>query len=136
MTDAIFELPAGVEHLVVQLGIPIAYPRMNFLEYAFRPRCERDVFSFNLVCRSALESKLNPLIALGRSGSLGMSSMVNKFNADAELLDDLVSRCDEPDFADSLIHSFNVTLERPLDSQRTQSPSKLQCLGGNTNLKY
>ncbi|ESK96912.1 plasma membrane protein [Moniliophthora roreri MCA 2997] len=63
-------LPPSVEHLVVQLGVPIAYPRMVFLE-------------------SALESKLNPLVALGKSGSLGLSGFVNKFNADAELLDDL-----------------------------------------------
>lgn len=53
------------------LGIPVAYPRMVFLE-------------------SALDSKLNPLVALGRNGSLGLSGFVNKFNADAELLDDLV----------------------------------------------
>ncbi|XP_006458514.1 hypothetical protein AGABI2DRAFT_63923 [Agaricus bisporus var. bisporus H97] len=63
-------LPPSVEHLVILLGIPIAYPRMVFLE-------------------SALESKLNPLVALGRNGSLGLSGFVNKFNADAELLDDL-----------------------------------------------
>ncbi|KII89007.1 hypothetical protein PLICRDRAFT_53502 [Plicaturopsis crispa FD-325 SS-3] len=63
-------LPPGVEHLVVQIGIPIAYPRMVFLE-------------------SALESKFNPLVALGRSGSLGLAGFVNKFNAEAELLDDL-----------------------------------------------
>lgn len=56
-------------------GIPIAYPRMVFLE-------------------TALESKLNPLVALGRAGSMGLSGFVNKFNADAELLDDLV-RCPE-----------------------------------------
>ncbi|OAX39189.1 hypothetical protein K503DRAFT_799850 [Rhizopogon vinicolor AM-OR11-026] len=66
----IFELPPDVKHLVVQIGIPIAYPRMVFLE-------------------SALDSKLNPLTALGRSGTAGFSSFVNKFNADAELLDDL-----------------------------------------------
>ncbi|KAF8894700.1 hypothetical protein BD779DRAFT_1502479 [Infundibulicybe gibba] len=52
------QMPPEVEHLVVQLGIPIAYPRMVFLE-------------------AALESKFNPLTALGRSGSW------------AELLDDL-----------------------------------------------
>ncbi|KAL0071465.1 hypothetical protein AAF712_001322 [Marasmius tenuissimus] len=51
-------------------GVPIAYPRMVFLE-------------------SALESKFNPLVALGRNGSMGLSGFVNKFNADAELLDDL-----------------------------------------------
>lgn len=33
---------------------------------------------------------MNPLVALGRNGSLGLSGFVNKFNADAELLDDLV----------------------------------------------
>ncbi|KAF8626225.1 hypothetical protein AX15_004912 [Amanita polypyramis BW_CC] len=83
------QLPPQVEHLVVQLGrwkfgylgetfhryegIPIAYPRMVFLE-------------------TALGSKLNPLVALGRAGqlgSIGLSGFVNKFNADAELLDDL-----------------------------------------------
>ncbi|KAJ7063156.1 hypothetical protein C8F01DRAFT_1131743 [Mycena amicta] len=64
------QLPSNVEHLCVQIGIPIAYPRLVFLE-------------------KALESKLNPLVALGRSGSLGLTSFVNKFNAEAELLDDL-----------------------------------------------
>lgn len=39
---------------------------------------------------SALDSKFNPLVLLGRSGSLGLGSFVNKFNAEAELLDDLV----------------------------------------------
>ncbi|PIL30524.1 hypothetical protein GSI_07224 [Ganoderma sinense ZZ0214-1] len=63
-------LPRTMEHMVIQTGIPIAYPRMVFLE-------------------TALDSKLNPLVALGRNGSLGLSGFVNKFNADAELLDDL-----------------------------------------------
>ncbi len=40
---------------------------------------------------TALESKLNPLTVLGRNGQMGLSGFVNKFNADAELLDDLVS---------------------------------------------
>lgn len=56
---------------LVLTGIPVAYPRMVFLE-------------------TALESKLNPLVALGRAGQMGLSGFVNKFNADAELLDDLV----------------------------------------------
>ncbi|KAI0060801.1 hypothetical protein BV25DRAFT_1917361 [Artomyces pyxidatus] len=63
-------LPPSTEHLIVQLGIPIAYPRMVFLE-------------------TMLGSKFNPLVSLGRSGSLGLKGFVNKFNADAELLDDL-----------------------------------------------
>lgn len=70
--DRLNNLPPSVDHLVIQLGIPIAYPRMVFLE-------------------TALESKFNPLVALGKNGSLGLSGFVNKFNADAELLDDLVS---------------------------------------------
>ncbi|CCO27778.1 putative protein YGR266W [Rhizoctonia solani AG-1 IB] len=64
------QLPHQVEHVVIQLGIPIAYPRMNFLE-------------------TALESKLNPFTALAQKGSLGLSGFVNKFNKDPELLDDL-----------------------------------------------
>jgi len=70
--DRINNLPKGVEHLIIQTGIPIAYPRMVFLE-------------------TALESKFNPFVALGKSGSLGLSGFVNKFNSEAELLDDLVS---------------------------------------------
>ncbi|KAJ7273561.1 hypothetical protein B0H12DRAFT_1089992 [Mycena haematopus] len=68
--ERLSKLPSSVEHLCVQIGIPIAYPRLVFLE-------------------TALESKFNPLVALGRSGSLGLTSFVNKFNAEAELLDDL-----------------------------------------------
>lgn len=68
--EKLHALPAGVEHLIVQIGIPIAYPRMVFLE-------------------TALSSKFNPLVTLGRSGSWGLKGFVNKFNADAELLDDL-----------------------------------------------
>jgi hypothetical protein len=33
---------------------------------------------------SILESKLNPLVILGRLGLLGLGSFVNKFNKDAE----------------------------------------------------
>ncbi|KAG6919956.1 hypothetical protein DXG01_013305 [Tephrocybe rancida] len=41
---------------------------------------------------TALDSKFNPLVAMGRSGTLGLSGFVNKFNAEAELLDDLKER--------------------------------------------
>jgi hypothetical protein len=40
---------------------------------------------------SALDSKLNPLTALGRGGQ-ALTGFVNKFNGEPELLDDLVSR--------------------------------------------
>ncbi len=84
-----YALPRGVKHVIVQIGnvtplspavrgglnvitgIPIVYPRMGFLE-------------------TMLSSKFNPLVTLGRSGSLGLKGFVNKFNGDAELLDDLV----------------------------------------------
>lgn len=56
----------------VLLGIPIAYPRMVFLE-------------------SVLDFKLNPLTMLGRSGH-ALGGFVNKFNSEPELLDDLVSQ--------------------------------------------
>lgn len=57
--------------LMFAQGIPIAYPRMVALE-------------------KALESRFNPVVALAKNGSLGLSGFVNKFNAEAELLDDLV----------------------------------------------
>ena len=41
---------------------------------------------------AALESKFNPLLILGRVGSMGLGGFVNKFNAEAELLDDLVRK--------------------------------------------
>jgi hypothetical protein len=86
--DRLSTLPPRVEHLIIQLGdaspsitvtprlnvytgIPIAYPRMVFLE-------------------NALSSKLNPFVSLAKSGSFGIKGFVNKFNGDAELLDDLV----------------------------------------------
>jgi len=68
--ERLSKLPPGVEHLCVQLGIPIAYPRLVFLE-------------------AALESRFNPLVALGKAGSMGLSTFLNRFNGDAELLDDL-----------------------------------------------
>jgi hypothetical protein len=57
------------KHLIVLLGVPIAYPRLNFLE-------------------NILTSKLmDPVKALGRMGLLG--SFVNKFDGGVEILDDL-----------------------------------------------
>ncbi|CEQ39964.1 SPOSA6832_01552, partial [Sporobolomyces salmonicolor] len=88
---AVRALPAGVQHLVVLLGttppprfpiyavahlpksflptgVPIAYPRMVALE-------------------AILESKFNPMSLLAKAHI--MPSGVNKFNAEAELKDDL-----------------------------------------------
>ena len=38
---------------------------------------------------TALESRFNPLVVLGKAGHL--AGFVNRFNSDAELLDDLVN---------------------------------------------
>jgi hypothetical protein len=63
--DAIRALPAEVDQLIVLLGVPIAYPRMVFAE-------------------KILSSSLNPMSILAKTG---LRSMVNKFNAQPELLD-------------------------------------------------
>ncbi|TXT06137.1 hypothetical protein VHUM_03610 [Vanrija humicola] len=68
--DIISRLPQDVEQLVIQLGVPIAYPRMSFLEHF-------------------LGAKYNPINLLARHNALGLGGMVNKFNQSAELLDDL-----------------------------------------------
>ncbi|WRT69400.1 uncharacterized protein IL334_006384 [Kwoniella shivajii] len=60
----------GIEQLVILLGVPIAYPRMSFLEHF-------------------LDFKYNPINMLARHNAMGLGSMVNKFNQASELLDDL-----------------------------------------------
>ncbi|KAF2118228.1 hypothetical protein BDV96DRAFT_569512 [Lophiotrema nucula] len=57
------------KHLIVLLGVPIAYPRLNFLENILTSRF------------------MDPLKALGRAGLLG--GFVNKFDGGVEILDDL-----------------------------------------------
>ncbi|GAA6037134.1 hypothetical protein JCM8097_008753 [Rhodosporidiobolus ruineniae] len=68
MEAAVLGMPQGVQHLVVLLGVPIAYPRMVAIE-------------------KILESKYNPMGLLAKANL--MPSAVNKFNAEAELKDDL-----------------------------------------------
>lgn len=58
------------KHLVVMLGVPIAYPRLNFLENVLTSRVVQE-----------------PIRALGRAGVLG--GFVNKFDGGIEILDDL-----------------------------------------------
>ncbi|GAC98403.1 plasma membrane protein [Pseudozyma hubeiensis SY62] len=65
--DAVRKLPPGVEHLIFLLGVPLAYPRMVFLE-------------------RTLSSSMNPLIMLAKGLSPGFT---NNFNGQVELLDDL-----------------------------------------------
>ncbi|KAF7445996.1 hypothetical protein PtrSN002B_006524 [Pyrenophora tritici-repentis] len=57
------------KHLIVLLGVPIAYPRLNFLEILLTSRI------------------MDPIKALGRTGLLG--NFVNKFDGGVEILDDL-----------------------------------------------
>lgn len=57
------------KHLIVLLGVPIAYPRLNFLENILTSRL------------------MDPIKAMGRAGLLG--GFVNKFDGGVEILDDL-----------------------------------------------
>ncbi|KAM0722331.1 hypothetical protein Q7P37_001772 [Cladosporium fusiforme] len=57
------------KHLIVMLGVPIAYPRLNFLENLLTSRV------------------MDPVKAIGRTGALG--GFVNKFDGGVEILDDL-----------------------------------------------
>ena len=57
------------KHLIVLLGVPIAYPRLNFLENVLTSRA------------------MDPIKALGRAGLLG--GFLNKFDGGVEILDDL-----------------------------------------------
>lgn len=64
------EIPQDkIKHLVVLLGVPIAYPRLEFLENLLTSRV------------------MDPFKALGRAGML--SGFVNKFDGGVEVLDDL-----------------------------------------------
>jgi hypothetical protein len=57
------------KHLIVLLGVPIAYPRLNFLENILTSRL------------------MDPVKAMGRAGMLG--GFINKFDGGVEILDDL-----------------------------------------------
>lgn len=64
------EIIAGeTKHLVILLGVPIAYPRLVWLE--------------NLLTSKVMD----PIKALGRTGILG--GFLNKFDGGVEILDDL-----------------------------------------------
>jgi hypothetical protein len=63
------DLPEGAEHLIIQLGIPIAYPRMNL--------AEKIIHSDGWLAK------------ISKSGYLPLSGLSNKYNKDMELLDDL-----------------------------------------------
>ena len=79
----------------------------------------------------ALGSKFNPLVALGRNGSLGLSGFVNKFNAEAELLDDLVR------FSCQSGGSGSFIFFRTIIGQRNRTRYVMRCadMKGETGLK-
>lgn len=64
---AVRQLPQSVEHLIIQLGVPLAYPRMVMLE-------------------KLLASKYNPIVKLAK---MLLPAFTNNFNGQVELLDDL-----------------------------------------------
>ena len=57
-----------------------------------------------------LEWRANPLTHIGRNPLLGLNSFVNKFNKDAELLDDLNDHVslNSKEFQDSVNNTFIV----------------------------
>lgn len=61
------QLPDSVEHLIIQLGVPICYPRMVMLE-------------------KILSNKWNPVVKLAK---MLLPAFTNNFNGQVELLDDL-----------------------------------------------
>ncbi|KAK0529237.1 hypothetical protein OC834_001526 [Tilletia horrida] len=61
-------MPSTTEHLTILVGVPLAYPRMVFLE-------------------RTLSSSANPLLLLAKAASKGFT---NKFDGQVELLDDLM----------------------------------------------
>ena len=64
------EIDKGVtKHLIVLLGVPIAYPRLVWLENILTSRV------------------MDPIKAIGRMGLMG--SFLNKFDGGVEILDDL-----------------------------------------------
>ncbi|EKG22118.1 hypothetical protein MPH_00573 [Macrophomina phaseolina MS6] len=62
-------IEGDTKHLIVLLGVPIAYPRLNFLENVLTSRV------------------MDPIKAIGRTGMLG--GFINKFDGGVEILDDL-----------------------------------------------
>ncbi|WFD17809.1 hypothetical protein MCAP1_000018 [Malassezia caprae] len=65
--EACMNLPESVRHLIIQLGVPIAYPRMVFLE-------------------KMLANKFNPFVKVATTAAPGLT---NNFDGSVEILDDL-----------------------------------------------
>ncbi len=70
-----------------------------------------------------LDSKLNPFVALAKRGT--MKGFVNKFNGEAELLDDLVS-----DFYDNDFVSLTIVFAVRTTIGQRKGTRYLQGIGG------
>ena len=74
------------KHMIVMLGVPIAYPRMVWLENMYAEFCRLDRTSLTA---ARLTSKLmGPVKALGRAGVIGNKTM-SRLDGGVEVLDDL-----------------------------------------------
>lgn len=65
--EAMENMPSTVRHLIIQLGVPISYPRMVYLE-------------------NMLSNRYNPFVSMAKAF---MPAFTNNFNGQVELLDDL-----------------------------------------------
>lgn len=77
------------EHLLVLLGVPIAYPRLVWLEnmYACHRTLSWMLLELSANPRSLTSRLLDPIKALGKTGLFG--NVFNKFDGGVEVLDDL-----------------------------------------------
>ncbi|KAF1813712.1 hypothetical protein P152DRAFT_513105 [Eremomyces bilateralis CBS 781.70] len=97
------------KHLIVLLGVPIAYPRLNFLENVLTSRV------------------MDPVKALGRTGKLG--NFVNKFDGGVEILDDL----DDHWTAKHHKHERNWLIQE-LQEFAAENSIRITILGGDVHL--
>ena len=105
------ELVEGeTKHLIVLLGVPIAYPRLVWLETLLTSRA------------------MDPVKALGRVGVL-RSGFLNKFDGGVELLDDL----DDHWTAKNHKHERNLLIE-DLQDLAAEKSVRITILGGDVHL--
>lgn len=97
------------KHLIVLLGVPIAYPRLNFLENVLTSRV------------------MDPIKALGRAGFLG--GFINKFDGGVEILDDL----DDHWTAKHHKHERNWFIQE-LQELAAEKSIRVTILGGDVHL--
>lgn len=96
-------------HLIVLLGVPIAYPRLNFLENVLTSRA------------------MDPIKALGRLGMFG--GFLNKFDGGVEILDDL----DDHWTAKHHKHERNWFIQE-LQELAAEKSVRVTILGGDVHL--